>query len=415
MDHTVRLHAARAASRFHPALHAAANLAHAGYYAYKHRGKLAAAYTAYKTYKMAGTKASKKVMKIVKKHRKKKSASKKRKGGSYPTPPRTPKRHKSGGGGSRGKAPVIRSNAFGESNSGTSIRYRKSKVAFMKVSEPTAVKCNTYGGLTTNPNSQNAFAPFGAFYGSYSVGSTSAPSGASMPVPNLLGYQYKDGANSLAPVIGVNDQHRKIFLSSFQSEQMITNTCQIDIILEIYDLVAKVTRNDTDGSGLSGTDPITIWTAAISREADTLTGQAYTLMGAKPTQYKWFNMNYDVVKKTTVEMAPGRTHRHTINWKVNRLIDVEYFVQYAMVKGISFTTMYVIRGATNVAKNLTGAYGIGTAQIAYEVTNQYHTKGVTNLPRKSFFFNNLPTDLAVASQKIINEGTDVVGANLTLF
>ena len=92
----------------------------------------------------------------------------------------------------------------------------------------------------------------------------------------------------------------------------------------------------------------------------------FNLVGCVPTESHKFNRFWRIVKRTTVEIGPGRSHEHVFNHKLDYLLDTETIATDGAehgaicIKGLTTFTFLVVRGQV-VDDSNTGGFG----NIAY--------------------------------------------------
>lgn len=127
----------------------------------------------------------------------------------------------------------------------------------------------------------------------------------------------------------------KLFMLDVHAESMITNACNLNTHAIIYDVIARL-----DGFTTVNAGPVTAFTLGF---ADGSTGAAndYLIPGATPYNNPRFTNAYKILKRTSIILAPGQTHTHTVRYPVNRTISKER-LQLNGVGPIAGLTVYSI-------------------------------------------------------------------------
>lgn len=187
---------------------------------------------------------------------------------------------------------------------------------------------------------------------------------------------------------GPNQTGMKVFLQSCVSDIEIINQAEHAGWFTLYVLAAKTTGTYED--------PTTTWTNAITSDKGLVLGTTPSISfpGIEPTMHKQFNLTWKVVKKIVIHMLPGSTHRHKSFFKINRLIDYDYFTKYTMVKGITFAHMCTARGS--VGDNTIGVKGtqiVNYAPVKFDCVFKHHYKSriLSTFPTNHFYSNNMST------------------------
>lgn len=196
----------------------------------------------------------------------------------------------------------------------------------------------------------------------------------------------------------------KIFLQRFTCEYEFVNQTDAVTTLWIYNLVSNVTN-------AVALDPSTVWQTGITDQKGSTTATSHTFPGAKPTTVKNFNNTWNVIKETVVEMLPGKVHRHKYDFHINRLVDVEYFTQYGMVKGITNHTLLVAKGSPCDDTLTFGAptnIALSPVKIIYTYKHKYVTRQLDIKPSSYYQLNNLP-NISVGAVPTLYQMNDLAG------
>lgn len=108
----------------------------------------------------------------------------------------------------------------------------------------------------------------------------------------------------------------KALFQKLHSTSMITNSCNLNTHMTIYDVLAR-----QDGSA-TNVDPVTVFLAG---GVDALGGAASDALipGYSPFNNPRFTEVYKVLKRTPVVLCPGQTHVHTVDYQPNKLFSNE--------------------------------------------------------------------------------------------
>lgn len=182
---------------------------------------------------------------------------------------------------------------------------------------------------------------------------------------------------------GANQYGMKIFLESLNSEIEMVNQSDCVTTVYLYNLLAKTSSTLTD--------PTTDWQTGLTNIQGANT-ESNTLPGTRPTMSKTFNMRWKVLGVQTLELLPGKVHKHKYTFKPNAIIDYEYFQTNTMVKGITNAVMMVGKG-TPIDDNLTFAapanITLSPVKVIYTLRNTYKTRMVLSLPKSGIQSNSL--------------------------
>jgi len=195
-------------------------------------------------------------------------------------------------------------------------------------------------------------------------------------------------------------QSRKVFIQSYQEEFFFVNQGVTEVNFIMYDLVCK-------NSGAI-VDPGERWSTGLADQAMFGGGGLQTIPGAKPTESKLFNMAFWIKKKTVVNIAPGRTHKHVISNTVNKLLDTQYLNEYAQIRGLTTYLMTVQFGKVIDSSTALAANNITIAPTKLICQRNWSltVRGINDFPRGYRSVNNMGV-LGII-RYTMNEGTDAV-------
>jgi hypothetical protein len=203
------------------------------------------------------------------------------------------------------------------------------------------------------------------------------------------------------PAIQANQQSMKFILDSNNTISEFTNQSLGSCELEIYDLVSRV-------STAVYIDPTVIWQQGLVNEDVSIISPIQTTIFNTPTSSKAFNLTWKIVKRTKIELGPGRSHEHVWNFKPNVLIDSEHFNIFNQVKGLTTAQMIVQRGllGDTVVGYMTGAVTTTESKLDFVVRNKTIIRPMQVFPRHYYQVNNLSAGLG--NLNIVQEGSGLV-------
>lgn len=203
------------------------------------------------------------------------------------------------------------------------------------------------------------------------------------------------------------DQSFKLGIDAYTCQFEFVNMVQTQIEVDIYEVISKVTKP-------SFTDPVTDWQTGLTAQEGANIVTTSLAFKSKPTLSKLFNINWKIIKKTSIVMSPGELHQHTFNFQVNRQIDTQYYQTYGQIRGISGSIFFVSRGSpVDSIRGLTsGNVQPGPVKISGWIKRLFKTRALALLPRNNKYTNNLSA-AALTNAYTINEeagtSTDVIG------
>lgn len=177
----------------------------------------------------------------------------------------------------------------------------------------------------------------------------------------------------------------KMLLSRVVTEMEIVNQTGDLTTIQIYNLVSKTTT----GTAVS---PITAWENGLQEEMGA-GGATSFFPGNKPTSSKEFNIAWKIVGCKSVEMLPGKVHRHKFVFTPNRIVDFNYFQNYQYVKGITCYTLVVAKGSpTDTSKTFglpsNANINLSPVKLIYSIRHRYVTKILSVLPANTYQLNS---------------------------
>jgi len=267
-------------------------------------------------------------------------------------------------------------------NSKVSIKYKKQKFDKLlhTIYPSSTVQTNTSGQLSSNVATQANVNTVYVFQGGAASGGN--PTNANLPTMDL--YKFANMNNAFTDPVNVNSAEKKLLLTSYDSEMLITSACSVISFVEIYDLVAKTTGPFEI--------PTQLWEQGVINARDTFTQNDFNVYNAKPTQSKAFNLKWKVLKRTSVQLVGGATHRHKFNISLRRLVDTDHFYNNGMVRGITCAQFIVVKGGQVVTDEGNNHTTLPLAKVLWEISCRYKGSGITFTPRKYLRFNTLSTE-----------------------
>nr|WAE42598.1 MAG: capsid protein [Cressdnaviricota sp.] len=136
---------------------------------------------------------------------------------------------------------------------------------------------------------------------------------------------------------GAWQQSQKMYLDNTYQVYEFVNCELTQCTVDFYTVISKVSKG-------AFVTPGTDWLTGLS-DSEGATVTTTTFPGARPQQSKVFNMNWKVMCHETIEMSPGKIHKHYTKFKPHMIIDNEYCNQYAQIKGLTVQHFIVVRGS----------------------------------------------------------------------
>lgn len=144
----------------------------------------------------------------------------------------------------------------------------------------------------------------------------------------------------------------RLYFKSVQQNLMLTNNQTNNCFVDIYDVVAKRDGNQ----GIAGS-----WHQGLIDQGMSVGAVGINIV---PTMSTTFNQHWKVLKKTSIELGPGVSHRHISSIKFNKAFNAER-LQDASVQfgGLTTGIMYVFWGAPDHDATSVTAVSTGSALI----------------------------------------------------
>ena len=147
----------------------------------------------------------------------------------------------------------------------------------------------------------------------------------------------------------------------------------------VYHLVAKNTG--------SYVDPLTSWQNGI-QDQDNVATLSNGDVGCLPTASKTFNINWKIISRKRYKLTPGQVVTDVWKFSPNRNIDMEYWNQNGMVRGLTTNSIMVAYGDpvdTNNSASVAGDF-VGTAPVKLVgiIKKTYKTNLLNFWPRNTY-------------------------------
>lgn len=224
---------------------------------------------------------------------------------------------------------------------------------------------------------------------------------------SAMRYLDSTGLSASRPTIQAGQRNFKILLEQVTCESSITNASSANVTFDIYWLLAKTTKEVSD-------DPGSDFVAGLADENIGVSGAVSAFnIGCNPLQVKRFNINWNVLKKTSVSLGVGRSHTDCMKFKPNRYIDTNYADQFDQIRGISTRMLIISRGTVcdNNQGQAPGTVAVASAKLLGVTRGQYKMTVVSDTPKHYAQTNNL-IDPGILYVK--EEDGDVINAALAV-
>lgn len=215
---------------------------------------------------------------------------------------------------------------------------------------------------------------------------------------SALRYLNTTGSYVGNPILQAGQRSMKFLVSSMTYSLMMSNMSLGSCEVEIYDLISKV-------STASVLLPNSQWTAGLVDEDVSALSPTINQYGSVPTSSKAFNLTWKIVKRTKVELGPGRSHEHLFTQKPNIIMDSEYLRQFNQIKGITSAMMIVQKGliGDSVVGTTSGVVTTTETKLDCILTTTTTVRAINSIPRHFISINNLTTGATVVN--VVNEGS----------
>lgn len=197
----------------------------------------------------------------------------------------------------------------------------------------------------------------------------------------------------------------------------VTNSSTCRAIVDIYDIIRI--RDSQGGSGFTN-GPVAAWDGGL-QEQDTNysspVGDA-AIVGSLPTDSDLFKQYFKIIKKTSLVMEQGATHRHMISRTMNKLIDNNIVggplnaPVVADVKPYVMWHLIVFRGQVVAADSGDDTFAYSTVgEVRLDTVLTYRAKYTQvswNSP--TFTYDNTALLPTLTTDAIVNAGSGAIEA-----
>lgn len=202
----------------------------------------------------------------------------------------------------------------------------------------------------------------------------------------------------------------KILLRSIKMTVFYTNMTDGYLHFSIYDVLP---RRDTQSTPLTHAlqGQRTLFDATATGGNEVLNNDAtLQLVGSDLTQIPYFNQKYMIVNRRTIIMNPGQVHRHTINYRINRMFNASMLDgANNYLKGFSAFHIVRIHGfPADTADNTITTFTSSKVSAVWRKTIKYHL--IQESAPRRIALNNLEDD-GVALENMNEDGDVEVQAN----
>lgn len=149
------------------------------------------------------------------------------------------------------------------------------------------------------------------------------------------------------PVGAPSTHARKLVVQTVTGEYILTNSSLATAYVDIYDIVR---RHDANPANPGSQNPTTAWRQGVQTEAGSSALPYDQDINSLPTDSSLFNDYFRVIKRTHVPLAQGATHKHSIKYAPNMLVDEQMYVNNlgvpaaVEIAGTTIWTMIVVHG-----------------------------------------------------------------------
>lgn len=294
---------------------------------------------------------------------------------------------------SKSKTKVVREQTSGESTSYTLIKYKRK--AFERTWTKLGNTCDYEGigtvGITQVQSLQQVAVPVVGVYAT--------------DIQNVFSQAGSFWNDTTSTVIQLDPAHagykyNKFNIMTYECIFEFINQEPSDVSIELYDLISKVTEPTVRYANAD-------WNNGLINQQGIAAVNSYTQPYTVPTDSKLFNMTWRIHKKTVIRLAPGRLHKHTFKFHVNRVVDMGYWNDYAQVRGLTYQLMVVARGTPSdtVAGSTVGSIALTPVKIIGTFRYKYHAQIISAFPRNVSLLSALTT--GNAALYVENPATDI--------
>lgn len=286
------------------------------------------------------------------------------------------------------KSSIVHSPATGQSNSALTIKFKP-------------IKLNKQFNTMHPPFTFDQIDGFGCFSEiglqkpqTIFVSGMGGNSASTSPIAVQINYLANKAGATLTTAGAVNtgavtvisgQRSNKVLLNSSSNILEFTNQGPATCNVTLYNLMCK-------SSAETFQYPETVWAQGLSDQTG-IDGNSNLTPWTGPTTSKRFNMNWKVMKKTVIELGPGRGHIHTFKHIINRPIDTEYAYQFLQIKGVTTCVMMVVQGYPGDSVkdyNSVVTPTIGPSKVVGITRQQWIVRNIVAATRHTQHLNNLP-------------------------
>lgn len=173
---------------------------------------------------------------------------------------------------------------------------------------------------------------------------------------------------------------RKMVVQSVTGEYIMTNSSLATAYVDIYDIVRK---HDANPANPGSQNPVTAWRQGVQTEAGTNALPFDQDINSLPTDSSLFSDYFKVIKRTHVPLAQGATHKHSIKYAPNQVIDEQMYTNglpnltpiAAEIAGTTIWTMIVVHGQpASIPREGGGLATVTTAAVNIDLVYAQRTK-----------------------------------------
>lgn len=193
---------------------------------------------------------------------------------------------------------------------------------------------------------------------------------------------------------------RRMYIASAHVKYRMRNQTSGPLTLTIYDLLC---RRDRTTNVVAQTD----WAQGLVDERDPASSviAGETLLGAKPFESEKFCINWHVKRVSTRIVHAGSEHVHTIDLKLNKLVNRAMLTTGTnLFGGLTYQCMVIIQGP--IARDSMLPFGVGTAFGRLDVVAETRTKCFAMEKSRTVISNFNVVSSTTTTNQQITEDTD---------
>ena len=197
----------------------------------------------------------------------------------------------------------------------------------------------------------------------------------------------------------------KIFLEEMQCTQLYRNNTNNDIVIDIYDIVARRDQPSGTDNSSPAYPPVSAWSLGTLDSGGNVFD--YQTAGSKPFQSPLFTTLYKVERITNVCIPTGAFHEHKITHRPNKMWEAGPLQasQLWVYNGLTRFTMVIVKGVPVAEKGdgLLAHATLSTTQLSFVSTTNYVFKFMAN--NTPFVNNNTNLDSRDVVESFISDVT----------